>query len=1381
MADVDFSDLIPRPKSEMGKVMSDVSGPSSTQDGKRYEYGLPRPVLTNAPDFIHTPAIPEYMKPGYQAAQKKDVDFSDLIPKEQPKKQGFFEALTEGGWQGIVKENIGAVLYERMQDLNAASDHMKNNDEWNKEIARRKQAGEPIDQERMEKWRVNRLEEIIRQGKPDYRPESFGDLVQQTVRAAVDNPKGMAGKLLRGLATSPELTVLPEFLPLKAAGIVAKVGKTAATAAKAGTEAAQMATAAGAESVMRQRVEHGQVSGSQTALDAVMSSVAPMGVRALFPRAKMQAGIATEYALTKAAKEKGIEPSTELIRQTVEDIEKRVSNGQALEAAAKDAFEAVKVSPEAAADAAEMLKPPEEKGAPDATEAGKVQKDDLGEHPRTGPPRVEEAQSQADRGDRPSAGSEVGKEAQTRVEPAKPETEPKPVEPTAQVIRPKQFQPPPEPPDRFTREIPMTPEMEKAAERQFSDNEKAKQNLGPERAARLEQLSQKLEKNEPMSQSEKNDYRRLLKAWEKEAVKLAAKRQAEQHAQKVTKLEPLPKEVPNRFATAEEARTVYEMAGIDKETAAKMADKPIAMGALRQRLSKFMDGQQYADKVLIDAFREGKLPSNPESGKIDPVMAKVLGISALGGVVAYMYNHDPKDTIAGALATGGVILAAAALRKGGRAVAETTKFWDQRYRLTDAVETMLRAKASGEVMTTRFMHQIMAMVGKEKDRIAITHYLQGDESIRMTPEMMAVANTVRQFTKDVFENANKAGVIEHARENYVTQLWSGLNKNQSLFRNLLQALGKSNTFSAGMSPRSRFNFERVIPSYKEGMKMGLIPATLDIAKIVKIYTDNVNAAIANKNFLAALKRERMPDGTRVLAPADEIRKEIVQTALRTEDQWKAKGPIADDIVRFAQRKVKDDYVLMTNPNMIGMVAHKDIVPQLNALFAASSPNAVEKALYATSIAAKRGLFSFSFFHAMALSQAALGAPLGMWKHLVWNPETGWFEASKLLKQGVAGDVLDRLVQGGLKVLEHPLEGDITPMTKALELINAKYPIIGAPAKGISIVQKGMNYFLWNIVQPTFKVATAMAALEKTTKDAKKPSLGMKAMDAALGERSKNLTDHEAAKAAASFTNDIFGSIDWYRIADGVQNRLGRDLALAIVSPRGKMWMQILALAPDWTVATARSFAKAIPGISSREIAALHQGYIFKQAILYAVIADGLNMQFSGHHFWENDDPTMVDMGDGRKLQVSKHFMEPFRWLLHPGQEALNKLGYLPKEVLDQVFNKKYLSTKGAPPITESKDSLLAGTGKRIEHAAGGVAPITGQQLLGAGAIPSFSGFFGVPIYGKTDVQYEEAAKERAIESGKTETEAAASAKRARDRRERARKKSELEREKRLSQ
>src|SRR5262249_7219431 len=165
---------------------------------------------------------------------------------------------------------------------------------------------------------------------------------------------------------------------------------------------------------------------------------------------------------------------------------------------------------------------------------------------------------------------------------------------------------------------------------------------------------------------------------------------------------------------------------------------------------------------------------------------------------------------------------------------KTIGFWDRRYNPKQAVTEYKQAVGSTELANLRFSEQLKALVGNKKDREALTFYLQGDESIKLTREQEQAANVVRDWFRDRGEEAQKAGVIEELRNDYVTQLWTGLNKNSSLLRNLIQSLGKQNTFSSGMSPKSRFNLERVIPSYKEGMAKGLIPSTQDIAEMVKI-------------------------------------------------------------------------------------------------------------------------------------------------------------------------------------------------------------------------------------------------------------------------------------------------------------------------------------------------------------------------------------------------------------------------------------------------------------------------------------------------------------------------------------------------------------------
>ena len=742
----------------------------------------------------------------------------------------------------------------------------------------------------------------------------------------------------------------------------------------------------------------------------------------------------------------------------------------------------------------------------------------------------------------------------------------------------------------------------------------------------------------------------------------------------------------------------------------------------------------FGDQKYVDQF----LASRSQSGEVDPKLLIGLGLVGAGATAGFLFNKDPKDAMTGALMAGGAIAGAALLRKGVQGVsAVADHLRDTRYRITHLTDDYSGAIEAGRLANYRFTQFGKELIKNKAQREALTHYLQGDESVPLTPEMKGAADALQQYFDVMGKKGQAAGVLpEELLDNYITQLWTGLNKNDGIVRNMMKSLGLKNLAeSPGMTPRTRFSMKRVIPSYAEGMAKGMIPTTLDAFDIARIYGDNINKAIANKNLINSLERERTPWGERVMVrdTPDAAVKQINQAAAMVDKNLEGGGEVGKQIRDFAISKAPADYVTIEHPQMRGYKVHKDIAPVMKNLFDAP-PNAVTKAAYAVSVAAKRGLFSYSMFHVKSLADALAGTGMDAWVKVANG------SAKEMLRHGQAGDAMDDLVRAGLKVVEKPLEGDVTPFSNALKLIEERHPVVGAPIKGMRLIGQAMDGFLWGTVHPTFKAATALAAYEK------------------LLMRAPDKPKAELAKMAASYTNDIFGGLDWFRIADSVQNKFGRDLALAVTSPRGKQFMQIAMLAPDWTVATTRAMAKAIPGITQRETAALHQGYVVRSAILYASLAEALNLHFSGHHFWENEDPTMVDLGDGRRMQLSKHFMEPIHWLLKPGQQAMNKLGYVIKEPIEQALNKEYLSSKGAPPIQN-----------RLTHAVGGALPITGQSAYNLGVVPALTGFFGFPIYGKTEEQAIDAAKERAATAGKNVSGAAA---REKKRQERLKKKRE---------
>jgi hypothetical protein len=381
------------------------------------------------------------------------------------------------------------------------------------------------------------------------------------------------------------------------------------------------------------------------------------------------------------------------------------------------------------------------------------------------------------------------------------------------------------------------------------------------------------------------------------------------------------------------------------------------------------------------------------------------------------------------------------------------------------------------------------------------------------------------------------------------------------------------------------------------------------------------------------------------------------------------------------------------------------------------------------MAAKRMNVSFSAFHIKALFDAMLGAAKNPFAAVqtMYTLARGNNKALHELLHGGVGDKTDLALQGGLKVQMRKgasVDDDVSlqfyeGLRAVGKLSDRMFPGMGKIFKGVEKVNRFADVVMWEKVHAAMKLQVFSGRFDS-----------MKANLARYADKNPDFkmpSDVDIAKQVASFTNDSFGGLNWRRITDSVQSHWGHALAQAAFSPKGRRAMQLMLFAPDWTISTARSAFKAFgkgtgPGgvIHPRNVVDLHRNYLLRSAIMYSVVADIINMQMSGHHFWENDDPTTIDMGDGRTMQWSKHSMESVHWFTKTQQQALNKLGIVPKELLSQLLGVEYLSAHGEAPPMDS----------HIMHLLKNFVPITGQSAEDpAGAISSF---LGMPIHGKKD-------------------------------------------------
>ena len=534
-----------------------------------------------------------------------------------------------------------------------------------------------------------------------------------------------------------------------------------------------------------------------------------------------------------------------------------------------------------------------------------------------------------------------------------------------------------------------------------------------------------------------------------------------------------------------------------------------------------------------------------------------------------------------------------------------------------------------------------------------------------------------------------------------------------------------------MSPTTRFAEHR-----KDLRSLAEMPGEVvtDPAIIIGIYGSSMTRAIANKRLLDGIKGMKA-------------------------------GPEGDFIVQ-GSAKAPEGYVSINHPQFNGLKVHPDVEPSLKFIFDTSDPATIIKGIEAFNIATKRALVTFSLFHAKALTDAFVGAGGDLRKlGSIVRGEDKFLQGLRKTDPSIE-PVIDLALKGGLKfslerstpiVEEYGMNfyGGLKHLQQALD---DALPGMGIPVKGYEVMNRALDKFMWERLHAGMKLNVFSDSLEKLIQSNAKAH----ARDPSIPLRSAE----DLAGVAASYTNDVFGGLNWRRAAEEINNKFLRDTAMEMFSPTGRRVMQIALFAPDWTFSTTRAMLRALyvgkgsgpRGIlDPQNVVDLHRQYLIRSGVYYLTVADAMNVAMSGHHIWENQPHlargqrpgwqdylhamSYIDMGDGRRMQWSKHTMEPVHWVSSPRQQFLNKLGVAPKELLSQVMGTQYLSAQGTAP-------KISGFQERGAHILSNVVPIGVQQAFDQGEGPGgmlapLAGMAGFPIYGKTPEQKRaEAAKRR---------------------------------------
>lgn len=736
--------------------------------------------------------------------------------------------------------------------------------------------------------------------------------------------------------------------------------------------------------------------------------------------------------------------------------------------------------------------------------------------------------------------------------------------------------------------------------------------------------------------------------------------------------------------------------------------KPISLSKIQQERTLPGETVAFAETPKITVPKK-------EAGQITPKLATAIALPAIGATIGGAIDGK-EGAIAGAILAPAAVIGGTLISKAAKNMSKgITKSIKKKINVDDLVNVWEGEIAVGQRRSFQLRDSLIKLVKDNKRREAISHWLEGDKSIKLNPKELEAAKSARQVLDNFRDLLKNEGILDDFLENYVPHLWKQGTKNKE---KLLKALEGSG--GVGMALRTPHARQRVIPTLADGLKIGLEPVSLDIADILKIYIDNVYRVVQNRRLVNALKEETdLVTGSKLIMPGSKAPKDYVSIdhpALRKRV--------------FAKTEEGE-----TISHEVFVKVHPDIADHLKFVFDSSDPNIVTRGIMALNFGSKRGLVGMSLFHANALIESMIFA--GRHPFVLKRTLT-------MLREGKAGDVVDIALKGGLKIGAIEDVGLKQAYTFWTEMGKGLVALTPPPFKGISksivdltaVTTKKFDEILWDKVMTGGKLATFMNKYEKEIiKNAK--------LHKANPEKHPLIDTAKLADEVAEFTNDAFGGLNWRRMAQSSRTEAGRKVFNAIYSPGGRRGLQLAFFAPDWTIANLRVLLRGIiPGYAkSWRQQKLHLWYAMRGLLFYMTAGNLVNLAFSGKNIWENEDPTTVDMGDGRKMTISKQFVEPYHWVTDPLKTFGNKIGAFPRALATLLSNKRWISVHGAPQIWNPDDPVLLKTAKGVKQIGMQFVPISAQQASEQG-IQGLSGFVGHPIYGKTAAQKRKEKREK---------------------------------------
>jgi hypothetical protein len=475
------------------------------------------------------------------------------------------------------------------------------------------------------------------------------------------------------------------------------------------------------------------------------------------------------------------------------------------------------------------------------------------------------------------------------------------------------------------------------------------------------------------------------------------------------------------------------------------------------------------------------------------------------------------------------------------------------------------------------------------------------------------------------------------------------------------------------------------------------------------------------------------------------------------------------------------YEYFEHPSLEGYVAHTDVKNLLDDQFAVmrrgGMSDIMEKTLKLNN-GLKRVFVFGSLFHAQALVMSAAysmgvsGAVKGiggrgkLGAKATFKKEDGTFETREVsykdieLGTGVFRELAEQAIKDGLQIVNIKRQELVNPGKVEIDKFLKKFGYAGELA---NTGFEKIDHITWEYLHDRFKLAAYLRHKEKLMSD----GMLMGGMDEA-----------KAGRAASTFANDAFGSLDWANFTTKLYEYASKhpdkfrgklyDKTAQLLPTNKRRWLNLGLFAPDWTISNIRIIGKTftgLPAVSQALAKRIHKGnwegnadaeavvkawnmyamYAFRAGVTTSAMYWIMSELFSDKEpsmegladFWYGDNSHKLDLGNGESMVISKQIAEPIHWLQHTIHTLMNKGSVVPKTIVEGMFNKQWFSMKkGFPmgPAILDKD----GNYHYPKWLLGKAVPIVSKPLFADELSWTerfervVTGFFGFPQYGKKE-------------------------------------------------